>query len=266
MSASRSYSPPLDPILRGPPMREAGNHRKGAGGHGIGFRSITAAAERPVTFGWHFSWLKARLLRGLGSSAVQRIGGRPSVPSPQNTGTTRSFRRGRSQTGPRAHIVRPCGGKWTQVVGLEMAGAGAGRQPLKFLHAQAPVGRLEFRHPLRFCAPEGLRHKQESAPVMGDRGPTPPVRGRCREATKGVGWANMGAEAPILSRPPAILKVNCPEGAREGGLGHWFLSHRWERNSPPALRPQARQGELVRRTKRRPPGGFGAQPPRSGGS
>ena len=25
----------------------------------------------------------------------------------------------------------------------------------------------------------------------------------------------------ILSRPPAILKVNCPEGAREGGLGHW---------------------------------------------
>ena len=44
----------------------------------------------------------------------------------------------------------------------------------------------------------------------------------------------MGAEAPILSRPPAILKVNCPEGAREGGLGHWFLSHRWERNSPPA--------------------------------
>ena len=33
---------------------------------------------------------------------------------------------------------------------------------------------------------------------------------------------------------PAILKVNCPEGAREGGLGHWFLSHRWERNSPPA--------------------------------
>ena len=44
----------------------------------------------------------------------------------------------------------------------------------------------------------------------------------------------MGTLVPILSRPPAILKVNCPEGAREGGLGHWFLSHRWERNSPPA--------------------------------
>ena len=71
MSASRSYSPPLDPILRGPPMREAGNHRKGAGGHWIGFRSITAAAERPVTFGWCFSWLEARLLGWWGSSSAQ---------------------------------------------------------------------------------------------------------------------------------------------------------------------------------------------------
>ena len=57
--------------------------------------------------------------------------------------------------------------------------------------------------------------------------------------------------ALILSRALVLLKVNWPEGPREGGLGHWFLSHRWERNSPPALRPQAR---------------FGAQPPRSGGS
>ena len=37
-----------------------------------------------------------------------------------------------------------------------------------------------------------------------------------------------------LRRPPVILKVNCPEGARESGLGHWVLSHRWERTSPPA--------------------------------
>ena len=130
MSASRSYSPPLDPILRGSPMREAGNHRKGTGGHGIGFRSITAAAERPVTFGWHFSWLKARLLRGLGSSAVQRIGGRPSVPSPQNTGTIRSFRRGRSQTGLRAHTVRLYGGNRTRDVGSETAGAEVGPRRL----------------------------------------------------------------------------------------------------------------------------------------
>ena len=64
-------SRPLDPVLRGPPMREAGNHRKGAGGHWIGFRSITAAAERPVTFGWCFSWLEARLLGWWGSSSAQ---------------------------------------------------------------------------------------------------------------------------------------------------------------------------------------------------
>ena len=23
------------------------------------------------------------------------------------------------------------------------------------------------------------------------------------------------------ARPLAVLKVNCPKGAREGGLGHW---------------------------------------------
>ena len=43
-------------------------------------------------------------------------------------------------------------------------------------------------------------------------------------------------------RPPAILKVNCPKGAREGGLGHWLLSDRPESNtvsSPP------RRAELV---------------------
>ena len=40
--------------------------------------------------------------------------------------------------------------------------------------------------------------------------------------------------ALILSRALVLLKVNWPEGPREGGLGHWFLSHRWERNSPPA--------------------------------
>ena len=31
-------------------------------------------------------------------------------------------------------------------------------------------------------------------------------------------------EALILSRALVLLKVNWPEGPREGGLGHWFLS------------------------------------------
>ena len=30
--------------------------------------------------------------------------------------------------------------------------------------------------------------------------------------------------------PLAHLKVNCPKGAREGGLGHWLLSVRAESN------------------------------------
>ena len=58
------------------------------------------------------------------------------------------------------------------------------------------------RPPLRFCAPEGFFPPQGVTPVMGDRG-------------EAVLWAR-SARRP---RPPAIL---------------WFLSHRWERNSPPA--------------------------------
>ena len=167
MSASRSYSPPLDPILRGPPMREAGNHRKGAGGHGIGFRSITAAAERPVTFGWYFSWLKARLLRGLGSSAVQRIGGRPSVPSPQNTGTIRSFRRGRSQTGPQAAKGRPTAENRPGALVRQRQARLWNRTSSNFPKTQGPVARREFRHSLRVCAPEMFCPPQGVTPVMG---------------------------------------------------------------------------------------------------
>ena len=155
------------PHFTGPPMREAGNHRKGAGGHGIGFRSITAAAERPVTFGWHFSWLKARLLRGLGSSAVQRIGGRPSVPSPQNTGTIRSFRRGRSQTGPRAAKGRPTAENRPGALVRQRQARLWNRTNSNFPKTQGPVARREFRHSLRFCAPEMFCPPQGVTPVMG---------------------------------------------------------------------------------------------------
>ena len=140
------------------------------------------------------------------------------------------------------------------------------------------MARREFRRSLRFCAPEGFCLAQGVTSVAGDRGRLPLSRGDGRRS-EGIGTGEYERGALILSRPPAILKVNCPEGVRAGGLGHWVLSHRWERNSPhrakscetaaessrhtkrrkqhspPALRPQARQGELVRRTKRRPPGG-----------
>ena len=92
MSASRSYSlTPWTPILRGPPIRKLLHHRKGAGGQGIGYRSMTAAAEFPVTFGWSSSWREARLLGRWGSSAAQMDGGRPSVP-PLQVGAISSWR------------------------------------------------------------------------------------------------------------------------------------------------------------------------------
>ena len=54
----------------------------------------------------------------------------------------------------------------------------------QFLQTQGPVARREFRHPLKFCAPEILLNFSGVSPVNG-------VRGK----------ANMSASALILSRP-----------------------------------------------------------------
>ena len=43
-------------------------------------------------------------------------------------------------------------------------------QQRQFLQTQGPVARREFRHPLRFCAPEGFCPLQGVTPVMGERG------------------------------------------------------------------------------------------------
>ena len=101
-------------------------------------------------------------------------------------------------------------------------------------------------------AGNAAKSSRYASPVMGDRGPTPLVKGRWPKA-RGDREGEYGHGVSILSRPPAILKVNCPEGAREGGLGHWFLSHRWERNSPPA------GGEIppAKRAIQRPDEGIG---------
>ena len=114
---------------------------------------------------------------------------------------------------------RPYGGKRTEGVGSAKVGAEGEPHQNQILQTQGLVARRGFRVSLRFCAPEGFCLLQGITPVMGDRGPTPPVRGRCREATEGGRVGEYGHEVSILSRPPAIL---------------WFLSHRWERNSPPA--------------------------------
>ena len=62
------------PHLRGPQLGGLGNQRKGAGGQGIGFRSMTATAEDLVTFEPYFYRLEARLLADSGSNAAQGNG------------------------------------------------------------------------------------------------------------------------------------------------------------------------------------------------
>ena len=93
-----------------------------------GFPSITAAAEGPVTFGGFFYRWKARLLGWWGSSLAQgNAGGHMGPPlranrnisgragedthSYEEASAFRNIGRGRSQTGPRAHTVRPYSGK-----------------------------------------------------------------------------------------------------------------------------------------------------------
>ena len=61
-----------------------------------------------------------------------------------------------------------------------------------------------------------------ASPVIGDRGPTPPVRGRCREATEGIGWRSYGHEVPVgrVPRrsfgffPIAGKETRCPQAAK----------------------------------------------------
>ena len=111
--------------------------------------------------------------------------------------------------------------------------------------------------PSWFCAPDWTKRVQECDPCNGG-----PRRGQCiprgeaqrkrvhhEEEEQGSGRnfprqremkssglcddEGQGGTAAVQSYfPPAILKVNCPNGAREGGLGHRFLSDRSERNPP----------------------------------
>ena len=64
-----------------------------------GSRSITAAAEDLVTFGYFFYWWRARLLSGWGSSSAQENDGRVRTPAP-TAGRLQICRRGRSYTSP----------------------------------------------------------------------------------------------------------------------------------------------------------------------
>ena len=159
--------------LRWEPIRQArAVNAKARVAQPIGFRSMTAAAECPVTFRYCFYRWKARLWVRWGSSAAQGTGGRVRTPAPaEYPETCLSLRRGRSQTGPRAHNVRPYGGKRTGSVGSVWPGAAVERHQGQILQTQGPVARRELRVPLRFCAPEILLGLADMRPpVMGDRG------------------------------------------------------------------------------------------------
>ena len=61
---------PSPPVSGGRQLGGPWGYRKGAGGQGIGFRPMTAAAKGPVTFGPYFYWSEARLLDWWGSSCA----------------------------------------------------------------------------------------------------------------------------------------------------------------------------------------------------
>ena len=188
---------------------------------------MTAAAEGPVTFGYFFYRWKARLLCRWGSSSAQGTGGRVRAPAPTAYPKVRLiFCRARCPH--RAVPGRPrCAAPTAKTDRARWFGKPrriGGTAPAPIFHkARAQWPGLNGRRPLRFCAPEMFCPPQGVTPVNG-------VRGK-----RSYGPRRSGAKrsrSPSAASP-AILKVNCPEGAREGGLGHWFLSHRWERNSPP---------------------------------
>ena len=175
--------PPV-PHLQGPPMRRCSTNAKARVAQLNGFSPITAPAELSVAFGDCFYRWKARLLGGWGSSSAQGIGGRVRAPAPTQmqelsllfVGAGPRPARGRPHGaaptkygelsglsvgaddlgGPRAHNVRPYGGKRTGRVGSVWPGAAVERHQGQILQTQGPVARREFRASLRFCAPEIL--------------------------------------------------------------------------------------------------------------
>ena len=87
----------------------------------------------------------------------------------------------------------PPAGICTGSVGSVKPGAPTGPHQPKFLQTQGPVARLEFRHSLRFCAPEILCQAKGITPVNG-------VRGKATMSTKCSSGAVPGGVLPTL--PP----------------------------------------------------------------
>ena len=99
--------------------------------------------------------------------------------------------------------TRPYGGNRSGDVGLANPGAGMEPQQRQFLQTQGPVARREFRHPLRFCAPEGFCLLQGVTPVNRGPGADSPCQGEMSRSDKGDRVGEYGHGVSILSRPPS---------------------------------------------------------------
>ena len=175
MSAPRSYSPPLDPILREPQLGSLGRYRKGAGGSAdwfpLVFRCRSLSNHRTpgtplldcafVRVGLNFGSVGRRAgpgpaptesperrlpLRRAGCFHARAPGG-PVCRPYKIRGTLRSFRRGRSQTGPRAAKGRPYGGKRPGGVGSANPGAEAEPHKSQFSSRSGPQWGRTGPHP-----------------------------------------------------------------------------------------------------------------------
>ena len=104
---------------------------------------------------------------------------------------------------------RPYGGMRTGSVSSVKPGAEQKPHRLKFWGSQGPAAREETQIATQIlCAGNTAKSNKYASPVMGVLGGGRHGGGRlCRTAD--------------CARPLAVLKVNCPKGAREGGLGHW---------------------------------------------
>ena len=97
------------------------------------------------------------------------------------------------------------------------------------------MAREGFRASLRFCAPEILQFLTGTRPPQWGPGADSPCQGEMSRSDRGDRVAVLWARSARRPRPSAIL---------------WFLSHRWERNSPPAcgeIPPPQKTTEAARR-------------------
>ena len=75
-----------------------------------------------------------------------------------------TFPQGKAFGRPQGSLLRR---NWTGAVGWDSQAQLRNCTSLQFLDSQGPVARLEFRHALRFCAPEIFCPTEGITPVMG---------------------------------------------------------------------------------------------------